>query len=73
MSATHICPGRCGRRVRNEYVACRACWHSVPQDLRSQLWNAVKNHNAPVSYGQALEDIVGWLAAHPGPNPLESR
>ena len=54
-------------------MACRGCWHSVPQDLRNQLWKSLKDpleRRENVTYGEALSDVLAWLAEHPGPNPL---
>lgn len=70
---THDCPGQCGRQVKRAFVACRGCWHSVPQDLRNQLWKSLKDpleRRENVTYGEALSDVLAWLAEHPGPNPL---
>jgi len=39
-AAMHECPAPgCETLVSNDRLACRAHWYTIPQPLRSRLWN----------------------------------
>lgn len=42
---THICPHPdCDAEVANEMFACRKHWYSLPQDVRTSIWRAYRQH-----------------------------
>jgi hypothetical protein len=61
ISMTHDCPGGCGRSVAHAYLACSACWHVLPKDLRDAVWSTWRTRTTdPANHRHALADAVRW-------------
>lgn len=66
MTATHRCPGRCGRHLPARLLACTGCTARLPEALSTALAQAFGPHA-----DRAREDARDWLLAHPAPSTLD--
>lgn len=69
MSATHRCPGGCGRVVPRHQLSCRDDWFRLPAELRRSINAAYRRDR-----GRHLElvgDALAWYRANPDPARIE--
>lgn len=71
---THLCPGGCGRQVRDDLFACKPDWFRLRPALRSAVWAAWNNGDL-LAHAAALTEARQWFRANPrqAPAPRPSK
>lgn len=58
----HECPAPgCTEQVRHDRLACRAHWYSIPEQLRTELWQAYQMAFGGGRHVRARQKCVEFL------------
>lgn len=60
----HDCPGSCGRQVRQDLFACRACWYRLPFEMRRRINETYRRDDA--AHVRAMDAARDWFRSHAG-------
>lgn len=70
MTATHECPGRCGRAdIPYRSFACRPCWSRLPIEHREAIKDAYsrRHDEGPIPHIRAMSHARAWYRDNPIP------